>query len=98
MMKRKKEMIYNFERKIQMTLVHPDFPHITIDTEVCFGKPCIKGTRMPVSSVLDYLSGGMSIDEFTKEFHWITRDEVLESLAFSSQMMQDRFVPIHKAS
>ena len=81
-----------------MILVHPDFPRITIDAEVCFGKPCIKNTRMPVSSLLDYLSSGMTIEQLIGEFNWLTREDVLEALAFSSQMIQDRFIPIQKVS
>lgn len=81
-----------------MILVHSDFPRITIDPEVCFGKPCIKDTRIPVASILEYLSSGTSIEDFIREFNWITREDILEALAFSSQMIQDRFIPIQKTS
>lgn len=48
------------------------------------GKPRIKGTRIPVSSVLAYLAGGMSIDGFLTEFYWLEREDVLQALAFSA--------------
>lgn len=68
-----------------MQLVHPDFPRISFNSDICFGKPCVKGTRMPVASILSYLSSGMSIDEFVIEFPNISKADVLESLAFASR-------------
>ncbi len=75
-----------------------DYPRISVDPEICFGKPCIKGTRMPVASVLAYLSGGMSIEGFLQEFSWISREDVLEAIAFASGMIDYRVIPFKKAS
>jgi len=75
-----------------------DYPHISVDPDICFGKPCIKGTRMPVASVLAYISGGMSIDDFLKEFDWIKKEDVLEAMAFASSMVDYRIIPFKKAS
>ncbi|MCU0327334.1 MAG: DUF433 domain-containing protein [Spirosomaceae bacterium] len=66
-----------------MEYSHPDYPNIVVNPDICFGKPSIRGTRMPVSSVLAYLSSGMSIDEFVGEFNWISKEAVLESLAYA---------------
>jgi uncharacterized protein (DUF433 family) len=81
-----------------MEYVFSNFPRIVLSQDICMGKPRIKGTRIPVASVLAYLAGGMSIDEFLKEFYWLEREDVLESLAFSSSMMNDRLIPIEKAA
>ena len=81
-----------------MTYVFPDFPHISVDPEICFGKPCIKGTRMPVASVLTYLSGGMSVEQLLKEFDWLTREDVSDAMAFAAGMVDYRVIPIKKAS
>lgn len=62
------------------------------------GKPRIKGTRIPVSSVLAYLAGGMSIDDFLREFHWVEKEDVLQALAFSSSMVNDQVIPLEKAA
>jgi uncharacterized protein (DUF433 family) len=53
---------------------------------------------MPVASVLAYISGGMSIDDFVKEFDWIKKEDVLQAVAFASCMMDYRVVPLKKAS
>jgi uncharacterized protein (DUF433 family) len=62
------------------------------------GKPRIKGTRIPVSSVLAYLAGGMSVEDFLSEFHWIEKEDVLQALAFSSSMVNDQVIPLEKAA
>lgn len=49
---------------------------------------------MPVASILAYLASGMTIEEFVKEFGSITKDDVLEAIAFASVMMQDNFMPV----
>jgi uncharacterized protein (DUF433 family) len=81
-----------------MTYTYPDFPNITVDPEVCMGKPVLAGTRMPVSSLLGYLGGGMSVDEFVQEFSWITHEQIAEALAFAAVMLDERFVPLRQAS
>lgn len=79
-----------------MEFVHPDFPRISASPDVCFGKPRIKDTRMPIASILAYLASGMTIEEFLTEFKWIKREDVLEAMAFASAMMQDNFMPVTK--
>ena len=81
-----------------MTHVFPDYPRISINPEICFGKPCINGTRMPVASVLAYLSGGMSVDDLLKEFDWLTREDIMQAIAFAAGVVDYRIIPINKAS
>lgn len=81
-----------------MSHVFADYPRIMVDPNVCFGKPCIKGTRMPVASILAYLSGGMSMDDFLKEFNWLSREDVLEAMSFAAVMIDYRVIPLKKAS
>lgn len=70
-----------------MEHVFPNFPRIVLSKDMCMGKPRIKGTRITVSSVLEYLAGGMSTDDFLKEFHWVEREDVLQALAFSANII-----------
>ena len=55
-----------------------------MDPEKCFGKPCVRGLRMPVASILAYLSGGMSIDEMLKEWPELEREDVYQALGFAA--------------
>lgn len=79
-----------------MRYEHPDFERIVVDPEVCFGKPHIRGTRFPVSSVLAYLSSGMTIEEIVAEFKGLENEDVLEALGFASQITNERILPFHR--
>ena len=81
-----------------MEFAFPGFDRIVVNPEICTGKPRIKGTRIPVSSVLAYLAGGMTTKEFLIEFPWVTEEDVLQVLAFCSTMMSDEFLPLEKAA
>ncbi|GAB3498981.1 hypothetical protein GCM10027341_21420 [Spirosoma knui] len=54
--------------------------------------------RFPVSSLLAYLSSGMSYDDLLNEFSFLERDDILEALSFSSEMLHDTFFPLQKAA
>ena len=58
---------------------------ISIDPEVRFGKPCIRGTRITVGDVLGYLAGGTSEDELLKEFPQLAREDIRACLAFAAE-------------
>ncbi len=81
-----------------MEFIHPDFPRISANPEISFGKPCIKGTRMAVSSVLSYFAIGMSIEEFLIDFLFLSKEDGQEAIAFAAAMMQDKYIPLQKAS
>ncbi|MCK4763350.1 MAG: DUF433 domain-containing protein [Candidatus Aminicenantes bacterium] len=55
---------------------------ISVDPDVCFGKPCIKGTRIWVSLLLDFLADGMSFDEILKEYPHLTMDDIRAATAY----------------
>ncbi|MFN8637388.1 MAG: DUF433 domain-containing protein [Chloroflexota bacterium] len=57
---------------------------IVVDPEVRSGKPRIKGTRITVYDILEYLAGGMSEDEILADFPDLTREDIRASLAFAA--------------
>lgn len=57
---------------------------ITIEPGKRSGKPCIRGLRMTVTDVLEYLAGGMSEDEILADFPDLTRDDIRACLAFAA--------------
>lgn len=67
---------------------------ISIDPQVCFGKPCIRGTRIWITLVLDLLSAGHSIEEILEEYPQLTREDVLACVAYGAEMSRERFVDI----
>jgi uncharacterized protein (DUF433 family) len=67
---------------------------ISINPAVCFGKPVIKGTRIWVSLILDFLASGDSIETVLKEYPHITRDDVLACIAFGAEAASERFIEV----
>jgi uncharacterized protein (DUF433 family) len=57
---------------------------ITVNSAVRGGKPCIKGTRITVYDVLEYLAGGMSEDQILNDFPDLRREDIRASLAFAA--------------
>ena len=63
---------------------------ITIDPEICHGKPSIRGMRYPVEVMLDYLAGGDSIEDVLREFPDLERDDLLACLEFARKTLAAR--------
>jgi uncharacterized protein (DUF433 family) len=63
---------------------------ITIDPAVCHGKPCIRGLRYPVETLLELLSSGMTIDEILADYDDLERDDLLAVLAFAARLARTR--------
>jgi len=57
---------------------------ISIDPAVRSGKPCVKGTRITVFDVLEYLAGGMSEDDILADFPSLTREDIRACLSFAA--------------
>ena len=67
---------------------------ITADPEVCHGKPCIKGTRIMVSVVLDNLAAGVTLDELLRSYPSLTREAVQAAIAYAADLARERIVPM----
>ena len=67
---------------------------ISVDPAVCHGKPCIKGTRIWVSLILDFLANGDSVDVILQEYPQLTDADVLACVAYGAEVARERFVPI----
>jgi uncharacterized protein (DUF433 family) len=76
-----------------MGIRHYQFDRITLDPEKCFGKPCIRGLRMPVASILAYLSPGMTVDEILAEWPGLEREDIAQALGYAAWAVEERFVP-----
>lgn len=58
--------------------------HITIDADKRGGKPCIRGMRITVYDILEYLASGMTEDEIIRDFPELTKDDIKASIAFAA--------------
>lgn len=61
---------------------------IVINPEIRFGKPCIKGTRIAVSDILNLIGAGYAIEEIPKEYPGITKQDVIAAIEYACEFME----------
>ena len=67
---------------------------ISIDPAVCGGKPCIRGTRIWVALILDFLADGMTETELLCDYPQLTHQDVMAAIAYGAEMSRERILPI----
>ncbi len=70
------------------------FERITINSEVCTGKPCIRGLRFPVSRILGLLAEGSSREEILADYPYLESEDIDEALRFAVALAEDETVEI----
>ncbi|MCA2814129.1 MAG: DUF433 domain-containing protein [Microcystis sp. M090S1] len=61
---------------------------ITLDLNICHGKPCLRGLRYPVEFILELLSSGMSIEDILADYDDLEREDILAVLLFATRLTQ----------
>lgn len=61
---------------------------ITVNPSICHGKPCIRGLRYPVETILELLSAGMSFDDVLSDYEDLEYADLLAVLAFATRLTQ----------
>ena len=64
------------------------------DPNVCFGQPCIRGTRIWVSLILDLMAAGETQERILEEYPQLTREDILAAIAYAAEMSRGRFVDL----
>jgi len=64
---------------------------ITIDSDLCNGKPTIRGQRITVETILGFLSAGESREEILKAYPSLTNEDITSCLIFATQMMNQKY-------
>jgi uncharacterized protein (DUF433 family) len=67
---------------------------ISIDPNICFGKPCIRGHRIWVSLILDFLASGMTAQEILREYPGLEEADILACIAYGAEMARERYFEI----
>jgi uncharacterized protein (DUF433 family) len=68
---------------------------ISVDPKICHGKPCIKGTRIMVSVILDNLAAGMTPEQIVDEYPPLTLEDVQAAIAYAAELTrEEELVPI----
>ncbi|MCY4016130.1 MAG: DUF433 domain-containing protein [Gammaproteobacteria bacterium] len=73
-----------------MTSIGPTnlLDRITTNPSICHGKPCIRGMRYPVDTILELLSSGMTTDQVLADYEDLEQEDILATLAFAARLSQ----------
>ncbi len=67
---------------------------ITIDPNICFGKPCIRGHKIWVSLILDLLADGMTVAEILDDYPGLDENDIRACIAYGAEMARERYVEV----
>ena len=65
---------------------------ISVDPQICSGKPCISGTRVMVTNILGMLAGGKSTNEVLEAYPALTREDVEAALEYATRIIDEEKV------
>ena len=67
---------------------------ISINPRVCFGKPCIRGHRIWVSLILDFLASGRTVQDVLESYPGLEEADVLACIAYGAEMARERYFEV----
>lgn len=74
--------------------MNPLLERISINPQVCFGKPCIRGTRIWVSLLLDQMAAGEGVEDILRNYPQLTREDLLAAIAYGAEAARERIIPV----
>ena len=72
------------------------FERITIDHRVMAGVPCIRGTRIPVATVVGLVAEGLTVDEILTDYEQLTREDIEEALRYAAAAVDQGTLPLRE--
>jgi uncharacterized protein (DUF433 family) len=73
---------------------HPNLDRITFDPEKCNGKACIRGLRIPVESLVNYLAAGLTHAEILAEWTQLEEEDIRQALAYAAWSASDKVLEV----
>lgn len=67
---------------------------ISIDPNICFGKPCIRGHRIWVSLILDFLASGWTMQQILENYPGLEENDIYACIAYGAEMTRERYIEI----
>jgi uncharacterized protein (DUF433 family) len=67
---------------------------IAIDPDISFGKPCIRGTRIWISLIMDNLASGISEEEILAAYPSLEKDDIRAAITYAAELARDRYVSL----
>ena len=74
------------------------FDRIAADPKVMGGVPCIRGTRIPIASILGYMAAGMTQDEIRTDFPQLSVEDLQETLRYAAAAVSERELPYRESA
>ena len=74
--------------------MNPLLERVSIDPNICFGKPCIRGTRIWVSLILDFLANGATEAEILEDYPYLSHEDILAAIAYGAEAARERIIPV----
>jgi uncharacterized protein (DUF433 family) len=74
--------------------MNPLLQRISVDPNICFGKPYVKGHRIWVSLILNFLAGGDYIEQALENYPQLTREDILACIAYGAAMSRENYVEL----
>ncbi|HEY0110531.1 MAG TPA: DUF433 domain-containing protein [Fibrella sp.] len=78
--------------------MEPLLSRITVDANVCHGKPTIRGSRLMVATILELLSSGMTYSELITDYPNLEDEDIRACLAYATRLANFQFVPYDKVA
>ncbi|MBK8397263.1 MAG: DUF433 domain-containing protein [Leptospiraceae bacterium] len=71
---------------------------ISVNPQICFGKPCIRGHRIWVSLILDFLSSGTTVEEILDDYPQLVKEDIYACITYGSEMSRERYIDLELVS
>ena len=68
--------------------------HISSNADICHGKPCVRGTRIMVSVILDNLADNVDEETILKNYPSLKREDIHAAISYAAELARERFVPL----
>jgi uncharacterized protein (DUF433 family) len=67
---------------------------VVVDQDICFGKPCIRGTRIWISLIMDNLAAGVSEDEILAAYPTLNKNDIRAAITYAAELSRDRYAAV----
>ena len=74
------------------------FDRISIDSRICHGQACVKGTRIPVHQIVHMLANGDTVEDLLAEYPSLFREDIMACLDYAAELAEEQVTPIPAAS
>ena len=74
------------------------YARVSVDHTIMGGVPCVRGTRIPVATVVGMIAEGMTVDEIISDFPQLAVDDIQDSLRFAAAAVDERQLPLRESA